>query len=318
MLFKKRKYFYFSKNELNYKEVRFFSLKVISTIFTSVVFLIGLVLFVNFIIYNFMNLGHDRINKIVAENKNLRAQIVLLSGTIGQLKDDLDMIKAQGEKFRLMVDLPKLEKDELKVGIGGSVSRFDAKQIMANKDNALAQINFLTDQLSREVEQQRESYNKILEKYSYNQKLFAAIPALKPMDGYYSSKGFGRRMHPVLGIFKTHDGLDIINNVGTSVYAAGDGTIEFAGRSGGGYGIIVVINHGFGYQTLYAHLSKVIARAGSKVKRGDLIAKSGRTGLVSGPHLHYEVMYKGVKQNPIDFFFDDISPRVYSKSLANK
>ncbi len=318
MLFKKRKYFYLSESELSYKEVKFFNLKVIFTILTSVIFLIGLVISANFIFFDFMNFGHDRINKIVTENKHLQSQIGSLSETIGLLKNDLEKISSQGEKFRLMVDLPKLEKDALKVGIGGNVSNFEAKQMIGNKDNVLEQLNSLTDQLSREVKQQKESYNKIFEKHSNNQKFFAAIPALKPMDGYYSPNGFGGRVHPVLGIFKTHGGLDIVNDVGTNVYAAGDGTIEFVGRSGGGYGIIVVINHGFGFQTLYAHLSKVIARSGLKVKRGDLIAKSGRTGLVSGPHLHYEVIYKGVKQNPIDYFLDDISPKDFSKRLANR
>lgn len=272
----------------------------------------------NYIIYDFLNLGYDRINKIVDENKVLRSQISSLTQRFEGFKTDIEKINTQGDQLRLLVDLPRLDKDELKVGVGGSILKFDSKQIFNNSENALSQINDIADRLSREINQQRESYAKVFQKYNYNQKFFAALPALKPMDGYYSTAGFGKRMHPVLGFFRKHEGLDIINDVGTPVYASGDGTVEFGGHSGGGYGIVVVINHGFGYQTLYAHLSKVLVRSGAKVKRGDMIAKSGRTGLVSGPHLHYEVHYKGVKQNPIDYFLNDLSVSEYVRNISKR
>ncbi len=280
--------------------------------------MVSIIISGNYIIYDFLNLGYDRINKIVDENKVLRSQISSLTQRFEEFKTDIDKINTQGDQLRLLVDLPKLDKDELKVGVGGSILKFDSKQILNNSENALSQINDIADKLSREINQQSESYAKVFQKYNYNQKLFAALPALKPMDGYHSTGGFGKRMHPVLGFFRKHEGLDIINDVGTPVYASGDGTVEFGGRSGGGYGIVVVINHGFGYQTLYAHLSKVLVRSGAKVKRGDLIAKSGRTGLVSGPHLHYEVHYKGVKQNPIDYFLNDLSVSEYVRNISKR
>lgn len=318
MIFKNRKYFYLSEKDLTYKEVKHFGLKTIVTILSSVVLIVGLIFSGNYIIYDFLNLGYDRINKIVNENKVLRSQISSLTQRFEEFKGDIDKINAQGDYLRLLVDMPKLDKDELKVGVGGSIFKFDSKQILNNSENAISQINDIADKLSREIYQQSESYTKVLQKYNYNQKLFAALPALKPMDGYYSAGGFGKRMHPVLGFFRKHEGMDIINDVGTPIYAAGDGTVEFGGRSGGGYGIVVVINHGFGYQTLYAHLSKVLVRSGAKVKRGDLIAKSGRSGLVSGPHLHYEVHYKGVKQNPIDYFLDNLSVSEYVRNISKR
>lgn len=318
MFFRKRKYYYYSDSDLSYKEVKFFGIKVIFTILTTVVFIVGITFFVNFMVCDFMNLGQSQKDHLIAENKTLHSRIVKLSETFKQFKEELSVLTLQAEKFRMMVDLPKLEKDLLKVGIGGSLPIVNVNQVIMNKDDALAELGALANQLSREIKLQKESYNSILKKYLYNQKLFASIPALKPMEGYYSVSGFGSRRHPVLGIYRTHEGLDIINDVGTNIYAPGDGVVEFAGRSGAGYGVVLVINHGFGYQTLYAHLSKVLVKVGNKVKRGDLIAKSGRSGLVSGPHLHYEVIYKGIKQNPVDYFFDDISPRVFSKMLANK
>ncbi len=318
MIFKNRKYFYFSEKDLKYKEVKHFGFKTIVTILSSVVLMVSIIFSGNYIIYDFLNLGYDRINKIVDENKVLRSQISSLTQRFEGFKTDIEKINTQGDQLRLLVDLPRLDKDELKVGVGGSILKFDSKQIFNNSENALSQINDIADRLSREINQQRESYAKVFQKYNYNQKFFAALPALKPMDGYYSTAGFGKRMHPVLGFFRKHEGLDIINDVGTPVYASGDGTVEFGGHSGGGYGIVVVINHGFGYQTLYAHLSKVLVRSGAKVKRGDMIAKSGRTGLVSGPHLHYEVHYKGVKQNPIDYFLDDLSVSEYVRNISKR
>ncbi len=318
MIFRKRKYYYYSEKDLIYKEVKHFGLKTIVTILSSVILIVGIIISGNYLIYDFLNLGYDRINKIVDENKVLKSQISSLTKRFEEFKNDIDKINAQGDYLRLLVDLPRLDKDELKVGVGGSILNFDSKQILNNSENALNQINDIVDKLNREINQQSDSYEKILQKYNYNKKLFAALPVLKPMEGYYSPSGFGKRMHPVLGFFRKHEGLDIINDVGTPVYATGDGTVEFAGRSGGGYGIVVVINHGFGYQTLYAHLSKVLVRSGAKVKRGDLIAKSGRTGLVSGPHLHYEVHYKGVKQNPVDYFLDDLSATEYIKNISKR
>jgi murein DD-endopeptidase MepM/ murein hydrolase activator NlpD len=116
------------------------------------------------------------------------------------------------------------------------------------------------------------------------------------------------RLHPILNIYRMHEGIDIINEVGTSVYASADGTVDFTGRRGG-YGLAVEINHGYSLKTLYGHLSKIVVREGQQVKRGELIARSGNTGLSNGPHLHYEVRINGVAQNPTEYFFDDIHPR---------
>jgi murein DD-endopeptidase MepM/ murein hydrolase activator NlpD len=317
MFRKNRKYFYFSEKRLQFEEIKFFKLKVSSVIVSIVILIMSLILSGNYLIYDFFNLGFDRINKLVDENQSLQSQLVSLNGRVNQLNDDLGKVRSMSDNIRLLVDLPKLDKDELRVGVGGSVLNYDANNILKPTSSVVTQLQNITDQLTREISQQKESYSEVVEKYKYNQKLFSAIPALKPMEGYYSTKGFGRRMHPVLGMFRIHQGLDIIGDVGTPVYASGDGTIEYAGQSGGGYGIVVVVNHGFGYQSMYAHLSRVLVRQGIKIKRGDQLAKSGRTGLVSGPHLHYEVIYKGVKKNPVDYFLDDVSPKEYQRHLAN-
>lgn len=118
------------------------------------------------------------------------------------------------------------------------------------------------------------------------------------------------RLHPILDIYRKHEGLDIANDQGTPVYATADGAVELSGRHGG-YGFMIQINHGYGYKTLYAHLSKVLVRDGEQVRRGEVIGRSGNTGLSSGPHLHYEVKINGISQNPTDYFFDDITQEEY-------
>jgi len=114
------------------------------------------------------------------------------------------------------------------------------------------------------------------------------------------------RIHPILKRYKRHEGLDINTDRGTPVIAPGKGRVTFVGRRGG-YGLAIEIDHGFGYNTFYAHLSKSLVKKGQYITRGDLIAKTGNTGLSSGPHLHYEVRHNGVKLNPVDFFFDDVN-----------
>jgi murein DD-endopeptidase MepM/ murein hydrolase activator NlpD len=180
----------------------------------------------------------------------------------------------------------------------------------------LANSHQLIDKLLREVKLQQTSYEEVYKRYTYNKKYFAHLPAIKPMSGYYSINGFGMRVHPVLRVYRMHEGVDIINDVGTNVYATGDGYVRYAGRTQGGYGAVIEISHGFGYSTLYAHLSRLYVRPGQTVKRGELVAKSGRSGLVSGPHLHYEVRYKGRQQNPVDYFFDDVDAARYRAQLA--
>jgi murein DD-endopeptidase MepM/ murein hydrolase activator NlpD len=183
--------------------------------------------------------------------------------------------------------------------------------VSSDVNQLLADLTSMASRAERELQLQAKSYEEVVERYEANKAKFSHLPAIKPMVGYYSIHGFGTRLHPVLRIIKPHEGLDIANDVGTPVYASGDGVVEYSGRTQGGYGILVEVSHGFGYTTAYAHLSKVLVKEGQRVKRGDLIALSGRTGLVSGPHLHYEVRLNGIRQNPIDFFFDDVNYQQY-------
>jgi murein DD-endopeptidase MepM/ murein hydrolase activator NlpD len=312
---KGRKKLYWSDDQLQLREFRWPRLKLSAFVSACVIGCLVVILGANHLLNDVLGLGYNRIKTLTQENSVLQQQLGDMTKRMASLERSVNVLGNQGNQLRLLVDLPAMDPAAIAAGTGGALD----ENIALGTTNRTGELLDATlkelQRLNSTMRVQQQSYSEMFQKYSFNKEYFAALPALKPMDGYYSSNGFGVRMHPVLGIFKTHEGLDIINDVGTPVYASGDGAVEMAGQSGGGYGIVVVLKHGFGYQTLYAHLSKVLVREGQRVHRGDLIAKSGRTGLVSGPHLHYEVRQNGVCKNPVDFFLDDVTAQQY-RSLA--
>jgi len=135
---------------------------------------------------------------------------------------------------------------------------------------------------------------------------FSSIPNIKPITGAISS-AFGDRIHPIYNVTLFHSGIDISASEGTRIQTTGDGIVAFSGYDKG-YGQKITINHGYGYKTIYAHLSKSLVRQGQKVTRGDIIALSGNTGVSTGPHLHYEIQKDNIKVNPTAYFFDETNP----------
>jgi murein DD-endopeptidase MepM/ murein hydrolase activator NlpD len=311
------KYFYLG-GDLKLHEIRRFHLKTASIIGVVAAVIVAFVVGLNHVTVNFLGFGSTEISALQKENGDLRQEMKALTARIASLRTTVDALESQGDELRLMVDLPAMDDAVKEAGTGGSNVPEMLSFESAVGTDGLGQVNGLLTRISGELKVQEQSYSQILKKYEYNRAFFAALPALKPMKGPYASNKFGMRMHPILGVMRKHQGLDIVGDVGTEVSAAGDGIVAMAGHSGGGYGNVVVINHGYGYQTLYAHLSKVLVRAGQHVKRGAVIARSGKSGLASGPHLHYEVRHNGVSMNPTDFFFDDISAEEYRKQIAAK
>ena len=152
----------------------------------------------------------------------------------------------------------------------------------------------LLDKLEREVKLQQASYEEITKRMEYNKGPFRAYPRDQADGaGRYSVNGFGMRIHPVLHVYRMHEGVDIISDVGTNVYAAGDGIVHFSGRTAGGYGMVIEVTTVTAIPRCTPTSRRSWCARGRPCKRGELIAKSGRSGLVSGPHLHYEVRYRG-------------------------
>ncbi len=180
--------------------------------------------------------------------------------------------------------------------------------------NVAAQLN----NMNARVAYQFESYN-VIEKLIKNQEAkLASIPAIQPVSNQQLTRiasGFGMRIDPVYGTPKMHKGLDFTAPQGTPIYATGDGRVASATRLDVGYGNHVIINHGYGYQTLYGHMARIKVRAGQNVKRGEIIGWVGTTGKSTGPHCHYEVRVNGNEVNPVYFFFNDLNAEQYDQIL---
>ena len=181
--------------------------------------------------------------------------------------------------------------------------------------------NAITQQLnniSARVAFQQKSYDKILQLIKTQDVKLASIPAIQPVSNKQLDRiasGYGMRIDPVYGTPKFHRGLDFTAHQGTPIYATGNGVIRFSGNSGNGYGNHVVVNHGYGYETLYGHMVRVKARAGQRVKRGEVIGWVGSTGKSTGPHCHYEVHINGREVDPVYFFYNDLNAEQYDRLL---
>ncbi len=315
---KKIKYYFYSPEQLGLKEIRWFRSKIIGGVTLSVLLLLIFLVGADYYVFDFIGFSHEKVAQLSAENKMLQEKLVTMKLHMEQLEKSIEKIDSQGNSLRLKVNLSPLAEEAKQGGVGGALQTSNEGVTSSELNDILNTTFLMLQKLSGEVKVQQESYAEILRKQQSNEEFFRHLPALLPMVGNYERSDFGMRKHPVLGINKFHEGVDIINDIGTSIYAPADGVVEFAGHSGGGYGLILLIKHGYGYETLYGHLSKTIVKDGQKIKRGDLIAKSGNSGLVSGPHLHYEVHYNGVRQNPSDYFFNDVTPQQYHRQLTAK
>jgi len=179
-------------------------------------------------------------------------------------------------------------------------------------------ISMTLTNLKSRIAAQKSSYNEIAGLINNKEKLLAATPAIQPVsnkDLNRIASGFGYRIDPIYKTVKMHAGLDFTAAQGTPIYATANGVIKTAGNTGNGYGNHVVINHGYGYETLYGHMVRVKARAGQRVERGDLIGYVGSTGKSTGPHCHYEVHKNGQKLDPVYFFYNDLSPQQFDELL---
>lgn len=306
------KIYYFSKSHVVYEPVKWprvavvaLSLLIISSIATMVSGYFGV---------DPLGLQGLRTDGISKENTVLKSQLQSLNRRLERFASVMNQLETSDDQLRTSVNLPQMSADVRKVSVGGvSENRDYGVSTGANKLIAGAAVTLSL--LNREARFQQQSYKDILAKYKNNQELFQHIPAIDPIRGGIMSDGFGMRFHPILHIYLMHEGIDLEAEVGTPVHATGDGVVTYVGRRGG-YGKVIVINNGFGYTTLFGHLSKPLVKPGQEVKRGQVIALSGDTGLSTGPHLHYEVRKNGIHLDPTHFFFN--GPKFNTQKLYSQ
>ncbi|WP_456406299.1 M23 family metallopeptidase [Caldithrix abyssi] len=305
---------FISRDQRKIKEIKISRWKLITFISVFLIsFLIigkiGLDLLVDFSL-------NSEMKRLSRTNLVLQDRLVEMSQKYKQLTEQIKKIAETDDQLRMVLGLPKLNEDVRKVGIGGSdynyelldqVSGFEAR---IDLSSTLKKIN----ELEREVKLEMESYQSLLSTFHKKQDSVRYLPALRPVIHGVISSGFGRRYHPVFKVIRFHEGVDISAPTHTPVFASADGVVKFSGYNGG-YGKMVVLDHKYGFQTRYAHLSKILVRRGQRVKRGEKIGEVGNTGISTAPHLHYEVLLHGKNLNPEHFFFDD--PGLNQTIVAN-
>jgi len=166
---------------------------------------------------------------------------------------------------------------------------------------------------------QSTSFDEVIEMAATKEERLAARPAIQPIsrkDLTRFGSSFGMRYHPILQVVRLHEGIDLSARRGTPIYATADGVVLQAGYRAGGFGKKVLLDHGFGYSTLYGHCDEVLVKPGQEVKRGEVVAKVGSTGLSKAPHLHYEVHVNGRPVDPINYYANDLSPEEYDRMIG--
>lgn len=298
-----KKLFYFSKTSLKYIEIKNFKLKLFSLLLTSSLLFAALLV----VFYYFIGISENpdlTISSLKIENRELKKEVQRITDKYQRLVNDLEEISKLNFELRVTANLKALSEEEKLLGVGGSADYLSRN--LNIKDAEVRNLLNSIDEMIRLVEFEKNQTFEIANQLKLNEELHRCIPAIKPTVGEYSIDGFGMRRHPILGIRRFHNGIDINCDYNTPVRSPGDGKVAVVERRAG-FGLVIEVDHGFGYRTIYAHLSKANVKEGEKVKRGQIIAMSGNSGLSSGPHLHYEVHHEGIAMDPIDFFFDDLT-----------
>ncbi|MDK9701266.1 MAG: peptidoglycan DD-metalloendopeptidase family protein [bacterium] len=239
-----------------------------------------------------------RIASVMQEQHQLQSQVVTLSQRLSNLKQKLTDLAHTDNLLRQGLGLPIVNEEARSAGVGGVVS----SEKNGNDPNADALAEDIAE-LEREIALQKESFTEIQVGIQHQAEIVTHTPSIRPISGGYIGSGYGYRNDPFTGKRKEHEGLDINAPIGTPIYATAPGVVKVA-RYLTAYGNVLVIDHIYGYQTVYAHMNNFAARVGDKVKRGDIIGYVGRTGRASGPHVHYEVRLHTRPIDPMDFLFD--------------
>ena len=248
------------------------------------------------------------------QNMKLRYQVLNKKMDLAE-KVLADVQERDNTLYRVYFEADPISEEQRKAGFGG-VNRYRDLQGYENSD-LIAETSERLDILMKQIVVQSKSLSRITEMAEEKEKLLAAIPAIQPVENENLKRmasGYGMRMHPILKYRRMHTGMDFSAPRGTPVYATGDARVKQASREGG-FGNLIILDHGFGYETFYAHIQKFEVWRGQHVERGQIIGYVGSTGLSTAPHLHYEVHKEGRVVNPVNFYYGDLNSEEYDIML---
>lgn len=266
------------------------------------------------VIYFFF--GSPRERMLEYENARLEAQYKLLSRRVDDIMVVVDDIKQRDNNLYRVILQAEPVDDEVRNAGAGNMARYD--ELLHMPDGELvASLTRKVDVLYRNLYVQSNSFDALVDLAHSQEDRIKHLPAIQPVankDLKHTASGYGWRIDPIYNTRKFHEGMDFSAAIGTPVYATGNAVVKETGWQQG-YGNTIVLDHGYGYITRYAHLSKILVAKGQQVVRGENIGKVGNTGKSTGPHLHYEVIYKGQVQNPVNYYFMDLSPEEYDRMI---
>jgi len=242
-------------------------------------------------------LDRAKLSQLEKKNKYLESKLGDLNSVILKLKGEMASLMEKEENVRMVFGLPEVDAQVREVGVGGPMpSQFPNQSPMVRQ---VQRAEIELDKLLRQARFEKESFDQMYRDLYDKKKILDHTPSIRPTKGYIS-RGFGIRIDPFTGRRQPHLGIDWATDIGTPVCATAEGRVSFVGRDRG-LGRMIRINHLYGYTTVYAHLSQVKVKRGEHVKRGEVIGAVGNTGYSTGPHLHYEVRFRGQPKNPLNY-----------------
>lgn len=311
---KKVKYIY-NKQTLHFEKFtvkwyiyvfRFLGFVSLSLVFAGIILLLA---------YRYLDSPKEK--QLKREIAQLQFQYDLLSRKLDNMIVVLEGLEERDDNiYRVIFEAEAIPSGVRNSGTGGSYKY----KGLENYDNSELMISLSAkiDKVAKMMYIQSKSYDELSKLIKEKEKMLASIPAIQPVsnkDLTRFASGYGMRIHPIYKTSMMHWGSDFTAPVGTEIHCTGNGKVVDVQYEKRGYGYHVIVNHGYGYETIYAHMSKILVKKGQSVNRGDVLGYVGNTGTSTGPHLHYEVVKNSNKINPINFFFNDLSPEEYDRMI---
>lgn len=250
------------------------------------------------------------IDQLTLQYDIIRREMTNLDKVVGQLEEKDDNL------YRTIFEAEPIPETQRESGVGG-INRYQDLEGYKNSDVVIETARKL-DNLKKKIVVQSKSYDELFALARKKEEMLASIPAIMPIsnkDLTRTASGFGLRVHPIYKIIKFHAGMDFTAPMGSEIYATGNGTVESVNVSARGLGKHVIIDHGFGYKSVYAHMDDFNVRRGQKVERGDVIGYVGNTGTSVAPHLHYEIKLNGKNIDPVNYYVNDLTADEYDKMI---